>query len=98
MNENESLDYRSLKALSICGNFIEGKTSCNKCKSQHLCERGLIEKRIETEFAKEIFEEIYKVYDECIYVNPFTNIGSLQVIKFEQKLAELKKKYTEGKE
>jgi hypothetical protein len=47
------------------------------------------------EVAKEIFAEIDKVYDECIYINPLTNIGSLQVIKFEQMLAELKKKYTE---
>jgi hypothetical protein len=61
----------------------------------YLAEHGYADVAPRAEVAREIFEELDKVYDECIYVNPFTNIGSLQVIKFEQMLAELKKKYTE---
>ena len=48
------------------------------------------------EVAREIFEEIEKAHDECIGVDITTRIGYFQQTKFEHKLAELKKKYTEG--
>ena len=51
--------------------------------------------QIKTEVAREIFEEIEKAHDECIWVDITTRIGYLQQTKFEDKLAELKKKYTE---
>ena len=47
------------------------------------------------EVAIEIFAEIENAHEECIHIDPSTNIGYLLQIKFEQKLAELKKKYTE---
>ena len=46
-------------------------------------------------YAREIFTEIERIHEECIYIDPTTNIGSLKVLKFERMLAELKKKYTE---
>ena len=46
--------------------------------------------------AREIFEEIENAHEECIHIDPSTNIGYLLQSKFEHKLAELKKKYTEG--
>ena len=49
-----------------------------------------------SEGAREIFEEIEDAYYECIHINPTTNIGHLLQTKFLTKLAELKKKYTEG--
>ena len=48
------------------------------------------------EVAREIFEEIENAHEECIHIDPTTNIGYLLQSKFELKLAELKKKYTEG--
>ena len=45
--------------------------------------------------AREIFEEIEKAHNECIWIDITTRIGYLQQTKFEHKLAELKKKYTE---
>ena len=47
------------------------------------------------EVAREIFAEIEKAHDECIWIDITTRIGYLQQTKFEHKLAELKKKYTE---
>lgn len=56
-------------------------------------------KKVRVEIAREIFAEIEKAHENCIYINPTNNIGSLQVNKFEGMLTELKNKYTkEGKE
>ena len=52
--------------------------------------------RKSTYVAREIFEEIDIAYDECIHIDATTNIGYLLKTKFLDKLAELKKKYTEG--
>jgi hypothetical protein len=52
--------------------------------------------KIKAEVAGEIFEEIENAHEECIHIDPTTNIGYLLQSKFELKLAELKKKYTEG--
>lgn len=41
---------------------------------------------------REIFEEIENAHEECIHIDPSTNIGYLLQTKFEHKLAELKKK------
>jgi hypothetical protein len=49
---------------------------------------------IKTEVAREIFEEIEKAHDECIWIDITTRIGYLQQTKFEHKLTELKNKYT----
>lgn len=51
--------------------------------------------RAKSEVAREIFEEIERVHDECIYIDSVSNIGSLKVLKFERMLEELKQKYTE---
>jgi len=48
-----------------------------------------------SEVAREIFGEIERIHDECIYIDPVSNIGSLKVLKFERMLEELKQKYTE---
>ena len=48
--------------------------------------------------AEEIFAEIEDAHEECIHIDPTTNIGYLLQTKFVHKLAELKKKYTEGGE
>ena len=45
-----------------------------------------------TEEKREIFEEIEEAYDDCIVIGT-NDVGYLQVCKFEQKLANLKKKY-----
>jgi hypothetical protein len=64
-------------------------------KAQAIAEH---EQYIKTEVAREIFEEIEKAHDECIWIDITTRIGYLQQTKFEDKLAELKNKYTEGQE
>ena len=48
---------------------------------------------LKKDVAREIFEEIEKAHEECIHIDPSTNIGYLLRTKFELKLAELKKKY-----
>ena len=94
MNKCQSSDHRTLKALAICGNFIDGKISCNKCPSQHLCERGRIEKRIDNEFAKEIFEEIEMLLKkECITVTDDRGLKGYVTSSVHYILDELKKKY-----
>lgn len=50
--------------------------------------------KIKQKVAREIFEEIDKAHDECIWIEITTSIGYFQQTKFEHKLAELKKKYT----
>ena len=47
-----------------------------------------------SEVAREIFEEIEKAHEDCIWIDPSTNIGYLKHHPFELKVAELKKKYT----
>ena len=44
--------------------------------------------------AKEIFAEIKKAREDCIWIDPSTNIGYLKHHLFELKVAELEKKYT----
>ena len=61
-------------------------------KAQAIAEH---EQHIKAEVAREIFEEIENAHEECIHIDPSTNIGYLLQTKFEHKLAELKKKYTE---
>ena len=53
------------------------------------------EQHIKQDYAREIFEEIENAHEECIHIDLSTNIGYLLQTKFEHKLAELKKKYTE---
>ena len=51
---------------------------------------------IKADLVRAIFEEIDAAHEECIHIDPTTNLGYLLRNKFEHKLAELKKKYTEG--
>ena len=51
--------------------------------------------RKSSDVAEEIFREIEDAHEECIHIDPTTNIGYLLQTKFVHKLAELKKKYTE---
>ena len=50
--------------------------------------------KAKSEVAREIFEEIDRAHEDCIVI--LGDMGYLQPYKFEQKIAELKKKYTEG--
>lgn len=53
-------------------------------------------KKAKAEVAREIFAAIDDAHEDCIVI--LGDMGYLQPSKFEQKIAELKKKYTEGQE
>lgn len=92
MNRDKQIE-EMVKTLSKC------ECECPRCKacyswelSENLYNEGY---RKSTDLAREIFEEIENAHDECIHIDPTTNIGYLLKTKFLNKLAELKKKYTE---
>ena len=96
MNRDKQIEEMANDLAKICPDLVEnccGQINCVTHLTLSLSKMGY---RKASDVAREIFEEIENAHDECIHIDPTTNIGYLLQTKFLNKLAELKKKYTEG--
>lgn len=104
MTEQEQIEELAKYICNACemGNCFDGECASlmgrdyKTCfitieTAKHIYKAGY---RKQSEVAKEIFDDLENTLEDCTVIGT-SNVGYFQSFKFEQKLAELKKKYTE---
>ena len=93
MNKDKQIKDMANDLAIICPDLVENSCGQINCVTHLTLSLSKIGYRKASDVAREIFEEIGKAHEDCIVIG-CNNVGILQAFKFEQRLAELKKKYT----